>query len=248
MRPPTFSSSAIEAYQRCPRQYAYDSIYHFSGDPNAYQLFRMATRKTVEELRKRCQETNTSGSDHERVPTQQEIQELYTQYWQELDGHTTPFTALYEQHGHEVVEALRRKLITQAEINWDLHMGLDVDIADTAIRITIDRVETENQASTPVRFVRTRFGKTKEKATAETRELLYILAYRQLHPGQSVELHSHNMSTDQVTSIKLTQKKEQSLYESIKQAITGLQQNHYPAQPSQPLRCPSCPFFWICPA
>ena len=223
MRPPTFSSSTIEAYQRCPRQYAYDSIYHFSGDPNGYQLFRMATRKTVEELRKRCQDTHTSESDHQRVPTQQEIQELYTQYWQELDGHTTPFTTLYEQHGQEVVEALRRKIITQTEINWDLHIGLDVEIADTAVRITIDRVETDNQASTPVRFVRTRFGKSKEKATAQTRELLYILAYRQLHPGQSVELHSHNMSTDQVTSIKLTQKKEQSLYENVERAITGLQ-------------------------
>jgi len=248
MRPPTLSSSAIEAYQRCPRQYAYDTIYHFSGDPNAYQLFRMATRKTVEELRKRCQGTNTSESDHGHVPTQQEIQQLYTQYWQELDGHTTPFAALYEQHGHEVVEALRCKVITQQEVNWDLHMGLDVDIAGTPVRVTIDRVETTNQASTPVRFVRTRFGKSKEKATAETRELLYILAYRQRHPGQSVELHSHNMSTDQVTSMKLTQKKEQSLYESVEKALKGLQQNHYPAQPSQPLRCPSCPFFWICPA
>ena len=248
MRPPTLSSSAIEAYQRCPRQYAYDTIYHFSGDPNAYQLFRMATRKTLEELRKRCQGTNTSESDHGRVPTQQEIQQLYTQYWQELDGHTTPFAALYEQHGHEVVEALRRKVITQQEVNWDLHMGLDVDIAGTPVRVTIDRVETTSQASTPVRFVRTRFGKSKEKATAETRELLYILAYRQRHPGQSVELHSHNMSTDQITSMKLTQKKEQSLYESVEKAIKGLQQNHYPAQPSQPLRCPSCPFFWICPA
>ncbi len=208
----------------------------------------MATRKTLEELRKRCQGSNASESDHRRVPTQQEIQELYTQHWQELDGHTTPFAALYEQHGHEVVEALRRKLITQAEVNWDLHMGLDVDIAGTPVRVTIDRVETANQTGTPVRFVRTRFGKSKEKPTAETRELLYLLAYRQRHPGQSVELHSHNMSTGEVTSMKLTEKKEQSLYESVEQAIKGLQQNHYPAQPSQPLRCPSCPFFWICPA
>jgi superfamily I DNA/RNA helicase len=248
MRPPTLSSSAIEAYQRCPRQYAYDTIYHFSGDPNAYQLFRMATRKTLEELRNRCQVNNTSEPDHEHVPTQQEIQQLYTQYWQELEGHTTPFAALYEQHGHEVAEALRRKAITQQEVDWDLHMGLDVDIAGTPVHVTIDRVETANLTSTPVRFVRTRFGKSKEKVTAETRELLYILAYRQRHPGQSVELHSHNMSTDQITSMKLTPKKEQSLYESVEKAIKGLQQNHYPAQPEQPLRCPSCPFFWICPA
>jgi CRISPR/Cas system-associated exonuclease Cas4 (RecB family) len=123
-----------------------------------------------------------------------------------------------------------------------------VDIADTRVHVTIDRVETTQQASTPVRFVRTRFGKSKEKPTADIRELLYILAYRQRYPGQSVELHSHNMSTGEVTAMKLTQKKEQSLYETVKQAIEGLQQNRYPAQPSQPSHCLSCPFFWICPA
>jgi DNA helicase-2/ATP-dependent DNA helicase PcrA len=248
MRPSTLSSSAIEAYLRCPRQYAYDSIYHFSADPTGYQLFRTAIRKTVEELRIRCQRINTGELDHIHIPTQQEIQQLYTHHWQELNGHTTPFAALYEQHGHEVVEALRHKLITQSEFNWDLHMGLDVDIASITVRVTIDRVETMNKASTPVRFVRTRFGKSKEKPTVETRELLYILAHRQHHPEQSVELHSHNMSTDEVMPMKLTQKKEQSLRESIEQAIQGLQDNHYPAQPSQPARCPNCPFFWICPA
>lgn len=248
MRPPTLSSSAIEAYLRCPRQYAYDTIYHFSGNPSAYQLFRMATRKTLEELHKRCQGNGTSKSDYRHMPTQQEIQELYTQHWQELDGHITPFSTLYEEHGHEVVEALRHKVIMQQEINWDLHMPLHVDIADTTVRVTIDRVETTQQANTPIRFVRTRFGKSKEKPTTDTRELLYILAHRQHYPEQSLELHSHNMSTNEIIAMKLTQKKEQSLYESLEQAIAGLQQNHYPAQPSQPLRCPSCPFFWICPA
>ncbi len=248
MRPPTLSSSAIEAYLHCPRQYAYDTIYRFSDAPNAYQLFRMATRKTIEELGKCCQVTSTSEPDDSPPPTQQEIQELYTQYWQELDGHTTPFAALYEQHGHEVVEALRRKVITQQEVNWDLHMPLNVEIADTTVRVTIDRIETTKQTSTPIRFVRTRFSKSKEKPTADIRELLYILAYRQHYPGQNVELHSHNMSTGEVTAMKLTQKKEQSLYENVKQAIKGLQQNRYPAQPSQPSHCLSCPFFWICPA
>ncbi|MBA2678300.1 MAG: UvrD-helicase domain-containing protein, partial [Ktedonobacteraceae bacterium] len=32
MRSPTFSASAIEAYQRCPRQYAYSSIYRFTSN------------------------------------------------------------------------------------------------------------------------------------------------------------------------------------------------------------------------
>ena len=103
-------------------------------------------------------------------------------------------------------------------------------------------------AGTPVKFVRTRFGKRKDKPTAEARELLYARAYRQLHPGQQVELHSHNLSTGEVVPIPLTPKKEQSLYEEVEQSVLGLERNEYPATPAEPFRCPSCPFFWICPA
>jgi DNA helicase II / ATP-dependent DNA helicase PcrA len=248
MKPSTISSSAIKAYQHCPRQYAYNSIYHFSGDPNPYYLFIQAIRKTLREAHKRCQGNDTSESDYRYMPTQQEIQALFTHYWQELDGHTTPFTSFYERHGHQIVEALWRTLLAHDKVNWDLSLPLQVEIAGTLVDVTIDRVETAHQANTSARFVHTRFGKSKEKPTAETRELLYVLAYRQQHPGQSVELHSHNVSTNERTPIKLTQKKEQSLYEHAEQAIKGLQQHEYPAQPSQPLRCPSCPFFWICPA
>src|SRR5581483_7726348 len=38
MKPQTWRSSDIEAYQRCPRQYLYSSIYHFHSESAAYQL------------------------------------------------------------------------------------------------------------------------------------------------------------------------------------------------------------------
>ena len=90
--------------------------------------------------------------------------------------------------------------------------------------------------------------KQKEKPEADMRELFYTLAYRQQHPGQEVELHSHNMSTGETIPLKMTAKKEQSLYENAQQAIDGLEHNEYPARPVQPFRCPQCPFFLICPA
>ncbi len=246
---PKLSASAIEAYQRCPRQYAYSNIYRFSSEADGYQLFWQATQKTIEELR-----TGLVGArpgeeaQPARVPQQQEIQELYTRHWQALGGHTAPFAPMYEQHGHEVVEALRRDLSTQEEVTWDARPGFDVDIAGKTVRVTVDRVEQASGTQQPVKFVRTRFGRRREKPTAETRELFYALASRQCYPGQPVELHSHNMSTGEVTPVTMTSKKEQGLYEGVEQAIKGLEENAYPALPAEPFRCPSCPFFFICPA
>jgi CRISPR/Cas system-associated exonuclease Cas4 (RecB family) len=247
MKPPTLHVSAIEAYQRCPRQYAYSSIYHFQSEEGAYRLFWRATQKTLEELRQQAQEQDTNAQ--KQAPTSQEIQDLYTRHWQELGGPGMPFAALYEQHGQEVAELVRRTLATQRDITWDLWAGYSVDIAGQTVHVTVDRVEASmHSAGTPVKFVRARFGKRKDKPTPDTRELLYARAYRQLHPGQQVELHSHNLSTGEVVPITLTSKKEQSLYEEVEKSILGLERNEYPAMPAEPFRCPGCPFFWICPA
>ncbi len=244
MQPQTLSASAIEAYQRCPRQYAYSTIYRFMSETDGYQLFWHATQKTVEALRAKMQGNKQTGT----LPTQQEVQELYTQHWQELGGSDAPFGPMYEEHGHEIVETVRRTLSTQEDVTWDTRPQFNVDVAGKTVHVTVDRVEATQSKEKPTRFVRTRFGKRKDKPTADTRELFYTLAYRQLHPGQKVELHSHNMSTNEVAPIPLSAKKEQSLRDDVEQSILGLEEHAYPARPAEPFRCPGCPFFLICPA
>ena len=249
MRAQTLSASAIEAYQRCPRQYAYSTLYHFENEADAYQLFWQTTQKTVDVLRQKMQESKEAGRQTGPLPTQREIQELYTQHWQESGGHEAPFAPMYEEHGHEIVEAVRRTLSVQEDIAWDMRSKRNVDIAGKTVHVTIDRIEASTQMGEQApRFVRTRFGKRNDKPTATTRELFYTLAYRQAHPGQNVELHSHNMSTGEVVPLTLSAKKEQSLRDEVELAIKGLEQNTYPAQPAEPFRCPTCPFFLICPA
>jgi superfamily I DNA/RNA helicase/CRISPR/Cas system-associated exonuclease Cas4 (RecB family) len=243
MKPDQLKASSIEAYQRCPRQYAYTTLYGFSGSSDGYVLFWQATQRTIDSLRQQLQR-------QEKQPAQQEIRALYSKHWQELGGESTLFKTLYEEHGHEVVELIRRDLAMQEKIQWEVRPAYTVAIGAKEVQVTVDRVESAHSAesSPPPRFVRTRFGKRSEKPSAEMREFFYTLAYRQLHPGKEVELHSHNMSTGEVTPIKLTGKKEQSLYNEVEQSIKGLEENLYPAQPAEPFRCPTCPFFLICPA
>jgi superfamily I DNA/RNA helicase/Zn-dependent peptidase ImmA (M78 family)/CRISPR/Cas system-associated exonuclease Cas4 (RecB family) len=250
MRPPTISAAAIEGYLRCPRQYAYSNIYHFSDEPDGYRLFWQTTQKMIEEIHVHFQGSERNEQPAKQAPSSEELQERYTQYWQELGGHEEPFAAMYERHGQEIVEALRRQLALQEEETWDLRKSFTVGIAGKTVHVTIDRVEDSQQEQAPTRFVRTRIkGKRqKEKPEADMRELFYTLAYRQQYPGQPVELHSHNMSTGETVPLKVSPKKEQSLYESAQQAVEGLERNEYPARPAQPFRCPQCPFFFICPS
>jgi hypothetical protein len=235
---------------RCPRQYAYSNIYNFSEEPDGYRIFWQTTQKVIEELHRQFHSPERNEQPAKKAPSTEELQERYMQYWQELGGHEELFAPMYERHGQEIIEAVWRKLTLQEGENWDLRKSFTVDIAGKTIRVTVDRVEASQQAQSPTRFVRTRMKgkKQKEKPEADMRELFYTLAYRQQYPGRPVELHSHNMSTGETVPLKITAKKEQSLYESAQQAIEGLERNEYPARPAQPFRCPQCPFFFICPA
>ncbi len=247
MKPRTLTISALETYQRCPRQYMYGTIYGFHGEDAAYRLFWKATQDTLEALKHTLEANKGVGDGDAQSPTQEETQALYTHYWTELGGHTVPFAALYERHGHEVTELIRRRLLASGDISWQLRQSFTVDIAGRTIEVSVDRVETPAQDGEPVKFVRTRFGKRKEKPSATARELLYARASRQHHPGRNIELLFHNMSTGESFQIKLTEKKEQGLYNELEQAILGLENNEFPPKPDV-FVCPSCPFFLICPA
>lgn len=262
MQPATLNVTDIEAYQRCPRQYAYSNIYRFRREAGAYVLFRRATQKTVEELQKGnagAQFIAPDGQEPFAEPVavasaQQEAHDLYTRHWQELGGHLTPFASFYEQHGHEVVDMLLHKLATDKGEQWGERQSYSVDIDGRTVLVPVDRVEAaqeqgqgQGQEKKPVRFVRTGFGKRKEKPAAETREMLYARALRQHHPNQQLELHFHNLSTGETVPIALTEKKEQKLYHDLVDLILGMERHEYPINPD-PFRCPSCPYFLICPA
>ncbi|WP_069804585.1 UvrD-helicase domain-containing protein [Thermogemmatispora onikobensis] len=253
MQPGVLNASAIECYQQCPRKYLYTYIYRFQPLQEGYALFVQATRKTLEALYEWVGRARRAVAEGQQLsaalPTREEVHELYGQHWRELGGHESPFASLYERHGREVTEQLHRKLLESAETqHWQLWRGFTIEIAGQTIRVDVDRVEMPRQPEQAVRFVRTRFGRRKQEPEPDTRELLYMRAYHEHYPGQEAELHSDNLTTGEVRAVKLGQRREQSLYARLVESLERLKEHDYAAAPADPGRCPTCPFFLICPA
>ncbi len=260
MKPQSLSASAIESYATCPRRYAYSYIYGFEAEKGAYQLFWQATQKTFEALQTMLSDMKGTEAEAKGTqisdtpsqagfPTRLEAQDLYIQHWSAMGGNELPFASIYEKHGREVIDLLWNRLAGSKDTKWELRQGFNVEIAGKTVRVDVDRVETPTQVGTsePAKFVRTHYGKRKDKPTASTREMLYTRAYRQLHPGHNIELHAHNMSTGETFEIKLTEKREQKLYDELEQLILALERDEFPPKPD-PFICPTCPFVLICPA
>ncbi|WP_376795576.1 UvrD-helicase domain-containing protein [Thermogemmatispora sp.] len=253
MQPEVLSVSAIECYQQCPRKYLYSYIYRFQPLQESYALFIQATRKTLEALHTWIEQARQTGAGERqvsaRLPAREDVHELYGRYWRELGGHESPFASLYEQHGREVAEQLHRKLLEYPESQrWQLWRGFTVEIAGQTIRVAIDRVEIPQEPGRAVRFVRTRFGRRKQEPEPDTRELLYMQVSREHYPGQEVELCSDNLTTGEISSLKLGQRREQNLYTRLLESLEHLKEHDFAAAPADPGRCPACPFFLICPA
>ena len=247
MKPQTWRSSDIEVYQRCPRQYLYSSIYHFHSESAAYQLFWRVTGEMLDELQKQIAASQENKNGEAHFPTEEEARELYTRCWHSHEGHVRPFASMYEEHGHEVAVLLRRKLMESGNTRWQLRPAYTVEVAGKTIEVTVDRVETSAHPGEPVKFVKTGFGRRKDKVDPSTRELLYARASRQHHPAQPIELHFHNMSTGETFEIALKEKKEQKLYEELIQTMAAMERNEFPPKPDA-RTCPGCPFFLVCPA
>nr|BBH94172.1 DNA helicase [Thermogemmatispora argillosa] len=253
MQPEILSASALECYQQCPRKYLYSYIYRFQPLQEGYTLFVQAIRKTLETLYDRIRQARQTASEEHEVakewPTHEEVSELYSRHWRDLGGPESPFASLYERHGREVVEQLHHKLRASAETqHWQLGRSFTIEIAGQAIRVDVDRVEVPRQPNQPVRFVRTRFGRRKQEPEPDTRELLYVRAYREHYPGQEAELQSDNLTTGEVSPVKLGPRREQNLYAKVVASLERLKEHDYAAAPADPGRCPACPFFLICPA
>ncbi len=238
LKPAQLQAAALETYQRCPRQYLYSYVYGFRPPEGGYRLFWRATQKTLEVLQQQAAGVKPA--------TGEEAHEIYMRHWRELGGDALPFAALYEEHGHEVSEQLRRLLLASSDTHWQMRPNLSVEVAGRSISVPVDRIETPSQAGQPVKFVRTRLGKSREKAAAGMRELLYARSYRQHYAEQSIAMQLQNLSTGETVPITLSPRKEASLYNELEQAILGIERDEYPAYPDA-RTCSDCAFCLICP-
>jgi DNA helicase-2/ATP-dependent DNA helicase PcrA len=234
-QPRPLKASQIEEYQTCPRRYAYSTIYGFQRSEGAFLQFWQATSEMLKAL-----------VEQPAIANHEEAAMLFHRHWHEHGGNELPFAHLYQRHGQEIAARVWQSLQEKPTSNWQLRRELAVHIAGRTVQVSVDRIELPAQSEQPTTFVRNRFNHSKSKPTAGTRELLYLHAQRQHLARQPSALESHNLTTGARHEIKLTARKEESLFNELEQAIEGIEHQDFTPHPDARV-CPACPFFLICP-
>jgi CRISPR/Cas system-associated exonuclease Cas4 (RecB family) len=82
---------------------------------------------------------------------------------------------------------------------------------------------------------------------ADLRSLLYELAAQQSANPTRPEIQQQNLTTGETGSIRLDGRNLTRLRERLNELLAGMRGGVYPPKPD-PMVCPTCPFFLICPA
>ncbi|MGH2516806.1 MAG: PD-(D/E)XK nuclease family protein, partial [Ktedonobacterales bacterium] len=181
-----------------------------------------------------------------------------------------PFLDVYRRHGNAIVERTWRQISAPRTVQPRTRFDADitVQVGEQEVLVTLDRVEHrgagngsqrwagrntpaqrehgEHADDTPVRIVRHRIGRA-EMETADLRALLYELAAQQTANPVRPELQQQNLTTGEVRTMRLDGRKVTRLRERLDELLVGMRGGEYPPKPD-PMVCPTCPFFLICPA
>ncbi|HLJ81456.1 MAG TPA: 3'-5' exonuclease, partial [Ktedonobacterales bacterium] len=291
--------AAIEAYNRCPRQYAYRYLYRLRTREVGLATLRHALHETLDALHMRLASPAAGDAG---VVSLDDAHQLFEEKWlavlerertapirgeadtqadaerslvpldtaEAYQTEPDPFLEVYRHHGNTIVERAWRQItdVRAGELRTQFDEGVTVRVGEQDVIVTLDRVEhqgarngnghgdgTRGRAARkaamgdgepPVRIVRHRIGRG-EMEHADLRALLYELAAQQSASPARPELQQQNLTTGEMGSIRLDGRKLDRLRERLDELLAGMRGGVYPPKPD-PMVCPTCPFFLICPA
>ncbi|HZC07562.1 MAG TPA: ATP-dependent helicase [Ktedonobacterales bacterium] len=261
-QPLTVTLSQLEAYARCPQQYAYQYVYGLRPAPGPLVSLRSALRTASAELATRF----NSGA----TPTREEATALYRAHWEAARADALPqndagavreradsMASVYREHGERAIERVWRALSEGVPTSDDRSdqrgSGRDsvevaVSVAGVTITGALDHVEQEpdDAGQTTTRVMRWQTGSL--SGSPSLRDLFYALAVEEMrHEGQAAEAMRVSLANGEIKPLRVLAKRRKTLENEMGAALDGLAQASYAPRPD-PRNCPTCPFALICPA
>ncbi len=268
--PQTITLSQLEAYQRCPQQYAYQYVYGLRPTLAPFVSLRAALQDASAALRRQF----AAGEP----PTLEQALGLFRERWgaaraaalrqgaamEDAAERDETMAAVYCAHGERAIERLWRDLTADpppiaahaAGVRGaDDAVAASITLAGATITGALDHVErveqaeraSDDSAAAPVTRI-TRLKSGKLDATMTLRDLFYALAAEGLRQdGRAVEVMRVSLANAEARSLVISAQQRKRIEVEASAALAGLARASYPPRPDA-RNCPTCPFALICPA
>ncbi len=224
-----WTAREIEIYLDCPRRFYYDHVLELGGGdtPSPFLRFQSALHSSMAWLRE------TPAAEDRRIG----LAARFEEDWGKLGPGDHPFEPLYRRMAEAMIQTADSVMNGEslpAERQVVLPTG-------TVITCRADHVERTSKGIVVRRLKAGRLAKAEEP---KPRYLLLQVAIRTDHPNEDVHFEHVSLLTGERRMA--TEKKAGQKLKACEEAINAAGCGQFEPRPSQ--HCPSCPYFFICPA
>jgi len=240
---PEYSSSALETYLRCPRQYHYGQNLKLPGALTAdgYPQFHACVRRTLGWLE--------DAREQGQSPAEAEIAARLEAFWAEGG----PVGHLHEaKYKESALGMLRAGAALGAETEQRAGAGsLRATLSNCHVHVRPDAVRRDLADGTLI-VARHLTGKPGDSDHTDKRLALYRRAATQTHPDTPVRVELRYLSGGTIRAVAPPEKKQEIKWEAdrvakYEKAARGIQLGLFPARPESGDECRKCPYGLICP-
>lgn len=224
----------VTMFERCPRRYFYSRVFGLAGSKRdgAFVKTHAVIYHVLDELREKP----------ELVGDRDRLGELVEDAWKRLG----PVGHAFEADYRHLVDTMVSNLVTS-------HAGLDLRKPEALVirsprgRIDVvpDVVATRGDGTVLLRVLRT--GRRGSFKGDDTVFGLYQESALARYGPDGFELDVLHLTDRGLTPIDLSARRVASRLEKGQRAVEQISEGRFPPSPD-PVACPRCPFFFVCPA
>jgi DNA helicase-2/ATP-dependent DNA helicase PcrA len=234
----TWSLSALEQYQRCPRQFYYQRVARLprrEGE-SAYLAFHTSMGETLEWLQ---MERNTGNE-----PDADEVETHFDAVWHN-QGEATD-TGLGRVLRRRATEMLRGAQETVAQTHRPQpKQRLTADLEHGKVELTCDQVDELPDGA--LRLVDFTTQRPQDNDHTAPRLALLRHAAQQQHPERPVKIIISNLHSGEEKEVPASKRWEPARVEKYNTTLKSIREGAFEADPES-RKCALCPYFLICPA
>lgn len=231
LEPEVHDARDLDQYERCPRKFAYAQSLGLraGGDDDGYLRFHRAVYAVLSwVLQERA----------DRVVSLEEYWPRLELAWSEQGLGDHPFAPIYKEF------AVRMLTVAGEHLRSPGATSQDVDLLVGGVPVRVRLEQAEPGAGGLVRRYKT--GRRPKKVEAELPDALRLLAGRQLY-GPSARLQIHFLTSDDTVDLDIKDKQLEAKVSKVREISSAIASGKFPTTTDVD-QCPSCPFFFLCPA
>ena len=229
--PPTVDVAELEAYADCPRRYAYERREGLAGHTEVTPYRRLV--RIIRGLLRDATEARRRGAP----PDEDGAVERWRTAWADESDDADPYHELFLREGEDRVRRAFALLDRKAdpldvELVWHRPKGSVRVEADLVLRDRRGRIRVQRWVAGAPSFY-------------EKRRLTYAVLHGAAADrwGGRAVVEAVAVAAEEVEPVPPPPDGE----DAVDRALDGLHRGDFPARPD-PYRCPSCPFYFLCPS